>query len=146
MIIDLRKIKRSGKDTQEFFFEYPIENFDTGIPNVNVVSPVKITGCATLTGEHSALIEGEIDFALKGECSRCLENAEREYVVEFSEEVSNEEESNYQVNNDTINLAKIVEDYMYSEMPINFLCDENCKGICFGCGINLNKGECKCKK
>ena len=26
------------------------------------------------------------------------------------------------------------------------LCKEDCKGICVGCGVNLNDGECKCKK
>ncbi len=26
------------------------------------------------------------------------------------------------------------------------VCDENCKGICFECGTNLNKEECKCSR
>jgi uncharacterized protein len=30
------------------------------------------------------------------------------------------------------------------EMPIRFLCDENCKGLCSGCGVNLNSGDCDC--
>ena len=28
--------------------------------------------------------------------------------------------------------------------PLKVLCREDCKGICAGCGVNLNVEECRC--
>ncbi|MCK4236882.1 MAG: DUF177 domain-containing protein, partial [Candidatus Krumholzibacteria bacterium] len=30
------------------------------------------------------------------------------------------------------------------ELPMKFLCSENCKGLCSRCGANLNEGDCGC--
>ena len=32
------------------------------------------------------------------------------------------------------------------EMDTKTLCDPDCKGICPGCGVDLNQGSCTCKK
>ena len=32
------------------------------------------------------------------------------------------------------------------DMDSKVLCQEDCKGICAGCGVNLNYGTCKCRK
>ena len=32
------------------------------------------------------------------------------------------------------------------EMDAKTLCSEDCKGICPGCGVDLNQGSCTCKK
>ena len=41
-----------------------------------------------------------------------------------------------------------VDEFVYSEvildLPSKHLCREDCKGICFKCGKNLNDGECGC--
>ena len=52
----------------------------------------------------------------------------------------------YSVKNDTVDLSVIVDDIIAMNVPVSFLCEENCKGLCAGCGTNLNDGECKCKK
>ena len=30
-------------------------------------------------------------------------------------------------------------------LPFKVLCQEDCKGLCKECGINLNTGECNCE-
>lgn len=145
MILDLRKIKRSGKDTQDFFFLYSPEDFSVDIPNTTLKLPVEVSGSVTITDNHSAYLDGEIKFSLVGECSRCLDSVEQSFITEFSEDAGTGEGS-YPVINDTINLVRLVEDCILSEIPINLLCKEDCKGLCSYCGANLNDGECKCKK
>jgi uncharacterized protein len=39
----------------------------------------------------------------------------------------------------------VCEDIVFS-LPLRFLCDEECKGLCSRCGKNLNDGPCDCKK
>ena len=146
MILDLRKLKRSGKDWEEFSFNYSPEIELLDIPNAKISLPLKVNGTVTLNGEHAAIVEGEIIYKITGECTRCLEQTEREYVAEFYESVEPNNPDGYEVKNDTVDLRKIVEDTVAINVPLNFLCKEDCKGICVDCGTNLNHAECKCKK
>ena len=43
-----------------------------------------------------------------------------------------------------IDLAPYIWEELVFAQPSRFLCKENCKGMCPGCGINLNAGVCKC--
>ncbi len=144
MIIDLKKLRTSGKTESGFFFEYTPSESLCDIPEVDLLAPVKITGTVTLTDAHSAYIEGEIAFILKGQCTRCLSLTEKDFVVEFGEAVGVED--GYPVVNDKVDLSKIVDDSIMMDLPTNFLCKDDCKGICANCGVNLNQEECKCKK
>ena len=95
MILDLKKLKRSGKEQSDFYFEYEPNEELIDIPSVNFDGAVKITGTITLTGEHSAYLEGEAVFNLKGECTRCLEQTEKNFVAEFAESVDANDEDGY---------------------------------------------------
>lgn len=145
MILDIKKLKRSGKDSSDFFFEYQANNELIDIPSVTFSGDIKINGTVSLTGEHSVYIEGEVDFSLKGECTRCCATTEKRFVIGFSESASADDEDGYPVKNDTVDLTKIVDDLVAMNIPVSFLCKEDCKGLCSGCGTNLNDGDCKCK-
>ena len=145
MILDLKKLKRSGKDQSDFFFLYSPEQELAQLPFAKVVLPIRINGTISLTGEHSAYLEGEVNFSIEGECTRCLTQTKKDYLLEFSEGVDEKNLDGYSVKNDTIDLTKIVDDLIMINSPITFLCKEDCKGICLGCGVNLNQGQCKCK-
>ncbi len=146
MIIDLKKIKRSGKDGEDFHFEYQPESALIDLPNVKISQPIDVAGRVSLTGDHSCYIDGQVKFSLAGECTRCLTQTEKEFVVSFAESADNESEDCYSVKNDTVDLSKIVDDVVVINAPMSFLCKEDCKGICYNCGANLNDSECKCKK
>ena len=144
MIIDLKKLKRSGKDCSDFFFEYSPEAELIDLPSAKVVIPIKINGTVTLTGDHSAIVEGVIAFSIAGECTRCLKETQKSYLLEFNEAVDQVDPESYPVKNDMVDLSKIVDDVIMVSSPVTFLCDEDCKGICLGCGVNLNDEQCKC--
>ena len=144
MILDLKKLKRSGKDSSSFFFEYSPESELIDLPGANIVLPVSVSGTVTLTGEHSAVIDAEIVYSISGNCTRCLNETTKDFAVEISESVDNDNPDSYPVKNDTVDLTKIVDDAIMINNPTNFLCKEDCKGICLGCGVNLNDGNCKC--
>ena len=146
MIIDLRKLKRSGKDQTDFFFDYEPQAELVDLPSTELITPVKVQGKLSLTGEHSAFVEGEVVFGIKGECTRCLNETEKYYPVSFAEALEVDNEDGFSVKNDTVNLAEIVDEVILINQPMTFLCKEDCKGICVGCGVNLNDGECKCNK
>ena len=144
MIIDFRKIIRSGKDEENFFFEYD-SAVVPDVPDGELVLPVKVCGNARLTDAHSAFIDCTITFTVKGSCTRCLKPTQKTFVEVLQEQVDKDDEDSYPVVNDTVDLSRMVDDKILTSVPISFLCDENCKGICPVCGKNLNDGDCKCK-
>ena len=146
MIIDLKKIKRSGKDEENFHFEYQTEKTLIDLPEIEISQPIIVDCRVAITGEHSCYIDGQVRFTLVGECTRCLEQTKQEYIFDFAESADSDCEDCYAVKNDTVDLSKIVDDVVVINAPANFLCKEDCKGICIGCGVNLNNSECKCKK
>lgn len=145
MILDLRDIKKRGKDSATFFFEYVPEKEFFDDPFLELVLPITVSGEATLSGEHGAFIECNVNFTIKGSCTRCLEETKKVYEAEIRELCEENSEDGYPVVHDRIDLSKIVEDVVLMNLPVSFLCKEDCLGLCTECGENLNHGECKCK-
>ncbi len=145
MIIDLKKLKRSGKQESDFFFLYePQENL-IELPDAKILEPIRVNGTIFLTGEHSAFVEGQVNFCIQGSCTRCLSATEKEYLFDFEENVEQNNPDGYELKNDMVDLSKIVDDLIMINSPVTFLCKEDCKGICLNCGENLNESQCKCK-
>ncbi len=73
-------------------------------------------------------------------CARCSETAQ--YLID------NRFQFNYTVTEatDTIDLTEDIRQEIIVELPMKILCQENCKGLCPNCGVNLNKEKCRCKK
>jgi uncharacterized protein len=73
-------------------------------------------------------------------CSRCLN--------EFRVVLKKKLKLNYQVDNGQygIDLNPEIRQDIILGYPIKSLCKPDCKGLCPGCGKNLNVGECSCKK
>ena len=44
----------------------------------------------------------------------------------------------------TLDIDRLVLDELFTIIPMNVLCKEDCKGICKVCGTNLNKSTCNC--
>ena len=45
-----------------------------------------------------------------------------------------------------VDLGDLARTVFILEMDTKTLCSEDCKGICPGCGVDLNQGTCTCKK
>ena len=45
-----------------------------------------------------------------------------------------------------IDLSPLLVAALSLELPHTPLCDDECKGLCAGCGANLNVEECTCEK
>jgi uncharacterized protein len=45
-----------------------------------------------------------------------------------------------------INITDDVRDYLILAVPMKKLCKEDCKGLCYKCGTDLNKSSCDCKQ
>ena len=44
----------------------------------------------------------------------------------------------------SIDITSDIRDELLIELPMNPLCDDECKGLCPVCGVNRNRKECRC--
>ncbi len=106
-------------------------------------------------------IDGHADLELNPTCDRCLEPFSRQVSVPVEmvlapwkepEKLAGddrelvEEDLNFSFyEGETIDLANIIREFLLLSIPIRYLCQETCKGICPRCGENLNKKDCHCE-
>lgn len=82
------------------------------------------------------------------QCGRCLEPVD--YVIKGEVRRSIVKEGNdggdgfVVVESTVIDLYDVIYNDIVLNLPTSVLCDEECKGLCPDCGINLNTGACEC--
>ena len=122
----------------EFMGEYPLKK------------PVKIQG--VISNKASLVrLEAEIAYCYEAPCDRCGVNTAREHTLTLEKSLAASIEGE---ESDTIlitpDMKLDLDELVYSEtvvnLPMKHLCSEECRGICFKCGKNLNEGECGCPK
>ena len=65
----------------------------------------------------------------------------------LAEELEGEENDEILLlDNDTVDLSELAREAFILNMPTKTLCREDCKGLCSGCGANLNVEKCRCRK
>jgi uncharacterized protein len=90
--------------------------------------------CARCLGEFETELDGPTDFVV------CSEPAAADYTGGDSEEyvcfIGNEPKAD---------IVEPVRQALVLALPMKPLCDEACRGLCPGCGVNLNLKTCECK-
>ncbi len=103
-------------------------------------------------------LRGEVRASIRLICHRCLESYIQKIHTTFSYilvpslpgirkialDTEDMETSTY--DGVEIQLGKIFREQILLQIPMRHLCKEDCKGICPGCGANLNREECRCQK
>jgi uncharacterized protein len=73
-------------------------------------------------------------------CARCLEPITKERVDRFELYID------YFPDLEFIDLGENTRQELVMALVEIVICHEDCKGLCKGCGVNLNKEKCKCHK
>lgn len=113
--------------------------------------------------EEQVDLSGHFDITLSPQCDRCLEEFDFKYSVSLHMNLApaenldeKDEDENGEVElapedvefgtykNSQIDLELILGELILLDLPIQFICKENCKGLCPKCGTNLNKKQCPC--
>lgn len=109
---------------------------------------------------QSILIKGGVQTVLRLQCVRCLKEfpyplaSTYELTLHpFNEENTEEEldlsrqemETDF-LRGEEIHLSEIACEQVFLEIPVQPLCQEECKGLCSRCGSDLNLSSCACVK
>ena len=123
--------------------------------------PLHVTGVAELLAntEGEVRIRGNLTVCMQAECDRCLGEARFPldakldlfyrpmYYIAREEEIEIDEGEAeigfYQ--GEGIELEDILREQVLLLLPMQKVCNEDCKGICPICGQNRNEVACNCK-
>ena len=93
------------------------------------------------------LLEASLQAKTKSECVRCLEPFDLDLFTEFTELYAFSSHAGVDKElvfpeNGIINLTPLIREYFLLAIPINPICNPDCKGLCPICGANLNTNPC----
>lgn len=97
-------------------------------------------------------VHADVTGRFSTKCHRCLDATSVEVVSGFDlliqrgdEPAESSDEYVYlPTGQDTISLDHYIYENLIVNIPIQIFCKETCKGLCSGCGANLNREECTC--
>lgn len=100
----------------------------------------KVYGTASRCAD-TLQINARADSVVKTKCARCAKPVKTELSVDIAEQVGKDE---VKLDGTILDIDSIVKNNIVVELPIRFLCKNDCKGICSICGADLNITECGC--
>lgn len=149
MVLDVKRIINTPGGRIPFDFTEDFSDVDFG-GVCPAVRPVSVVGQAeNIAG--MLWLQFELTTTLSAVCDRCGAPFDLPYEVPFecllAEEL--EEDDNDDIlllDNGTVDLGELARETFILNMPSKTLCREDCRGLCSGCGVNLNFEACRCKK
>ena len=133
-----------------------VEFFD---PKLRQTGPLKAAGKVELvTGSLGEIrVKGHLAVSMEADCDRCLEPAQcpvdsdfelyyRPVAEGYGEEVAidqSEAEMGF-YEGDGVELKDALREYVLLALPMQRVCNDNCKGICPVCGQSRNQKDCGC--
>jgi uncharacterized protein len=125
------------------------------LPGVPVAGDLRLELKITNAGSR-ILLEGQVEASVTQRCSRCAEDYQERLLVDIDEyfvPVDSEEarqggplDEVLTYENDKLELVELLRQELLAALPMQSFCRPDCKGLCSGCGINLNLDSCKCTK
>lgn len=147
MILDLKRIFATENSVLEVNHSLDMSDVDF-MGNYPLKDPIKITGSVSNKASVVSL-NLNIEYTFAAPCDRCGVFAKHNHTVIIDKLLATAIERQESDTIITVPDMKLdVDEFVYSEvildLPSKHLCNEDCKGICFKCGKNLNEGECGC--
>ncbi|MBM4412322.1 MAG: DUF177 domain-containing protein [Chloroflexi bacterium] len=122
-----------------------------------------IAGTARFTRTPSGVyVESTVTGVIHCDCMRCLQPARVAITVTFTEEYvasvdvttgaslvkhvdDDEDDDRFFIDeHHLLDLGVALREYALLELPMRPLCKSDCRGLCAGCGVDLNVEACRC--
>jgi len=97
--------------------------------------------------KEGILVQASLCTMVYDECYRCLEPIEHTVTVEIEELYTyhSQSDTEFNINDDAIlDLAPLLRAEVLLNASQRALCQTDCRGLCSGCGANLNHTACTC--
>jgi uncharacterized protein len=148
MRLDLRDIIHEPGGVKKFEFTMNLSELDF-YGDHPIVEPVLAQG-QVVNRAGLLLLEADVSSNLHLHCDNCGKPFQRVKTVKvqrmLATELQDEEDDDIILLDGTgLDVGEVLTEEFVLEMDTKNLCREDCKGICPGCGADLNTEPCKCK-
>ncbi|WHH59872.1 DUF177 domain-containing protein [Petroclostridium sp. X23] len=149
MIIDLSDIITSKSSQLEFDSVVNIGKVEFMGSLYNFLQPVQVKGSIHKI-ENVFELDAQITGSVKVNCFRCMKELEKDFDFSIHENLTNdagnngEDEDTIRFQGSRIDITEIVVNNTLMNIPVKYLCSEDCKGLCPACGADLNIEQCNC--
>lgn len=147
-MIDLREIFSGVQTIRQVDAAVDMRDYEVcGVHPIR--EPVQVHGQIT-NSAGVVTLDLTVQLLYEAPCDRCAQPVSRSYSFLFSHVLVTATESDEYdyivVENALLDLDALVRVDVILNLPSKFLCKDDCKGICPGCGKLLNEEACVCKK
>ena len=149
MRFDLKNIIRTPGASFPFSFSMDLSDLEWN-GEKPVTKPVEVEG--TVRNMAGALILNcRLSTVLDLTCDRCTKAFSREKVVSYETLLATELEQEDSddivlLENEELDAGELLRDVFILAMDSKHLCSEDCKGLCPGCGVDMNVAKCRCQR
>ncbi len=148
--VDLAHLKRERSLQVEGFLEPDQHSFE-GCAFV-LEKPLHVVLTAMWAGSGEVVLRGRFKGSVAQACRRCLEPVERTVDAEITMifapsellEDDDQETRRIEPSQRKVDLGPHLRDELIMSAPMYVECREDCRGLCAGCGMNLNEADCQC--
>ncbi len=155
MRIYLPDVKAKSGEAVTYSFEEKLSScFDDFLEG----DELKLNLSASSSGDK-VIITGTLEASIEADCSRCLERFRQVIRSDFSEAftvlshstaeadprlLAAETAENLTVRGDYLYIDEFIRQLIILAQAYNPLCRPECRGLCAGCGEDLNTNKCRC--
>lgn len=133
-----------------------LEDLKTDLGAVSYKGPVEFSGSVT-NNNGMLLLKGLAKVSYETFCDRCGKRIERELAVDIDEgiieksgigndDIEEIENDRFTFSGNTLELDRILADYLLTNTPMSHKCREDCPGLCPECGAEINSKGCRCSE
>lgn len=136
MKIKVKEIPQEGLELSEAIDALEI---GFGADELKVVSPLKVEGEVYKKRDlvvADLAVEGQYEFL----CARCLEPVTVSRKDQFAVHIDIDPSVEF------VDLGEEIRQELLLNISTIVLCQNDCKGLCPSCGVNLNNEKCQCKE
>ena len=148
MKLDISHIVKTNGASLDVTFNDVIETLNSIAETFTFDNPITFNG-QLLNVSGRLKLTGRLEATCTVKCCRCLTDISKQISIDVQEEFVNsqnasEDAETYTYSENYIELNKVLQDNIILNLPLRLLCSPQCKGLCGGCGKDLNINTCTC--
>ncbi len=130
---------------------------ETALTGIYFTEPIQVQAHLTRSGS-TVVVDSRVEAKAKATCVRCLEpfslTITAHYPISLKPkpkspppeevELSRQDLETDFYEGEEINLTPVVQDQVLLAIPQKIVCRDDCRGLCQGCGKDLNRETCHC--
>ncbi len=152
MVLDMSPVLSGAKNELHFDFSFVPEKdglLCSVYEDIMFTDPIVVTGFVKNMAGYM-ILDASVVVKYDTICARCAEPVSGKLEISFekdiatSADVSSDNDDYIIIEDKKLDILPSVEEQIMLEMPAKTLCREDCLGLCYKCGKNLNEGPCSC--